>query len=647
MRLLTIIFLFSSLISFSQEKVKDGQRKSLVKSAEQRAKEQAKKAPITSYKIISIQRDTIILDTTLSIKKEYDYNYLRRDIFGLMPFPNEGQTYSTLNFGLNKFNSFPEFGFKGKQFAYQEVNDIKYYSVATPLTELYFKTVMEQGQNVDALITLNTAKNFNFSIAFKGLRSLGKYINQLSSTGNFRFTSSYFTLDRRYAINFHYTGQDILNGENGGLTIPENFEDEDPAYKNRPRLQVYLTDAKSFLKGKRFFFNHDFRINKKDAVNNLYITHQFNFEHKFFEYNQATLDSYIGTSTASFQRFGTSSLPSKINDQTIYDRLYNKVGAVYENKTLGKFQFFIENFNYKYHYNIEKTIGTVIYPTKLEATINTIGGQYDYRKNKWNGTVTLSNSISAQPMRNFDANLTYTINPKNSLSFQYQNISKLPNHNYNLNQSSYDKYNWSNDFNNEKINNLVVNANTQWLNASMQLTTLNDHLYFSNDNVGNYEQYVSPKQYTGTINYLSLKVAREFKYKKWALDNTFLYQKVSQNDFILNVPELTMRNTIYFSDYVFKRAMFLQTGVILNYFTKFYADDYNPILGEFFLQKDKQIGEFPMLDFFVNARVKQTRIYLKAEHFNSSFTGNKYYSAPNIPYHDFMVRFGLVWNFFQ
>jgi hypothetical protein len=655
MRLLTIIFLLSSLFSFSQDKGKEGQRKSLVKSAEQRAKEQAKKAPITSYKIISIQRDTIILDTTLSIKKEYDYNYLRRDIFGLMPFPNEGQTYTTLNFGLNKFNSFPEFGFKGKHFAYQEVNDIKYYSVATPLTELYFKTVMEQGQNVDALITLNTAKNFNFSIAFKGLRSLGKYINQLSSTGNFRFTSSYFTLDRRYAINFHYTGQDILNGENGGLTIPENFEDEDPAYKNRPRLQVYLTDAKSFLKGKRFFFNHDFRINKKDAANNLYITHQFNFEHKFFEYNQATLASYIGTSTPSFQRYGTSSLPSKINDQTIYDRLYNKVGVVYENKTLGKFQFFIENFNYKYFYSDEKTITTTtagittstIYPGQLKATINTIGGQYDYRKNKWNGTVTLSNSISAQPMRNFDANLTYTINPKNNVSFQYQNISKLPNHNYNLNQSSYDKYNWSNDFNNEKINNLVVNANTQWLNASMQLTTLNDHLYFSNDTIGNYQQYVSPKQYAGTINYLSLKVAREFKYKKWALDNTFLYQKVSQNDFILNVPEMTMRNTIYFSDYVFKRAMFLQTGVILNYFTKFYTDDYNPILGEFFVQKDKQIGEFPMLDFFVNARVKQTRIYLKAEHFNSAFTGNKYYSAPNVPYHDFMVRFGLVWNFFQ
>ena len=559
-----------------------------------------------------------------------------------------------INYGLTKFSPFPEFGFKAKHFGYLEVNDVKYYSVATPLTELYFKTVMEQGQNVDALITLNTSKNFNFSIAFKGLRSLGKYINQLSSTGNFRFTSSYHTTDKRYIMNFHYTGQDISNGENGGLTQPEDFEDKDPLYKNRPRLQVFLTDAKSLLKGKRFFIDHSFRINSNDVENNLFIVHQLNYEHKFFEYNQATLGSTIGTSGVTFQRFGTSSVALNMIDQTMYDRLYNKVGAQYENKILGKFQFFIENFIYNYFIGDEKTVITkvygvtnsITYPGQSKATINTIGGQYDYRKGNWNGTATLSNSISTQPMRNFEANLTYTIDPKNNISFQYQNISKLPNHNYNLNNSSYDKYNWSNNFKNEKINNFAVSANTQWVKASLQLTTLNDHLYFSNDTISN-KQYISPKQYSGTINYLSLKVGREFKYRKWGLDNTFLYQKVVQKDTILNVPQLTLRNTIYFSDYVFKRAMFLQAGISINYFTKFYADDYNPILGEFFIQKDKQIGAFPMLDFFINSRIKQTRIFLKAEHFNSAFTGNKFYSAPNLPYHDFMVRFGLVWNFFQ
>lgn len=652
--LFTFILLFFGLVVFSQEKGKTNKPKSLVKTAEERAKALAKKAPITYYKIISVQHDTVVLDTTLSIKKEYEYNYLRKDNFGLMPFPNEGQTYTTLNYALTKFNPFPEFGFKAKHFGYLEVNDVKYYSVATPLTELYFKTVMEQGQNVDAIITINTSKNFNFSVAFKGLRSLGKYINQLSSSGNFRFTASYHTTDKRYRMNFHYTGQDILNGENGGLTQPENFEDKDPLYKNRPRLQVYFNDAKSFLKGKRFFIDHSFRINPKDANNNLFLLHQSNYEHKFFEYNQATLGSTIGTSGATFQRFGTSSVKSNIIDQTMYDRLYNKVGAQYENKLLGKFQFFIENFIYNYFIGDNKSVttkvngitNTAIYSGQTKATINTIGGQYDYFRGKWNGTATLSNSISTQPMRNLEANLTYTIDSKNNVSFQYQNISKLPNHNYILNNSSYDKYNWNNNFKNEKINSLVINANTQWVKASLQITTLNDHLYFSNDTISN-KQYVSPKQFSGAIDYLSLKVAKEIKYRKWGLDNTFLYQKVVQKDTILNLPQLTVRNTIYFSDEVFKKAMFLQTGIIFNYFTKYYADNYNPILGEFFVQKTQKIGNFPMLDFFINARIKQTRVFLKAEHFNSSFTGNKYYSAPNLPYHDFMIRFGLVWNFFQ
>lgn len=652
--LFTFILLFFGLVVFSQDKGKANKPKSLVKTAAERAKELAKKAPVTSYKIISVQHDTIVLDTTLSIKKEYDYNYLRKDNFGLMPFPNEGQTYTTLNYGLTKFSPFPEFGFKAKHFGYLEVNDVKYYSVATPLTELYFKTVMEQGQNVDALITINTSKNFNFSVAFKGLRSLGKYINQLSSSGNFRFTTSYHTTDKRYNMNFHYTGQDILNGENGGLTQPENFEDKDPLYKNRPRLQVYFNDAKSFLKGKRFFIDHSFRVNPNDADHNLIMVHQLNYEHKFFEYNQATLGSTTGTTGATFQRFGTSSVKSNIIDQTMYDRLYNKLGAQYENKVLGKFQFFIENFIYNYFIGDEKTVITKVYGVtntstysgQTKATINTVGGQYEYRKGKWNGKATLSNSISTQPMRNLDANLTYLLDSKNTISFEYQNMSKLPNHNYIVNNSSYDKYNWNNNFKNEKINNLAVNATTPWLKASLQLTTLTDHLYFSNDTISN-KQYISPKQYSGTVNYLSLKVAREFKYRKWGLDNTFLYQKVVQKDTILNIPQLTIRNTIYFSDEVFKKAMFLQTGIILNYFSKYYADDYNPILGEFFVQKNQKIGNFPMLDFFINARIKQTRVFLKAEHFNSSFSGNKYYSAPNLPYHDFMIRFGLVWNFFQ
>jgi len=607
------------------------------------------KATFSQYRIITLERDTTFVDTSLTIKKEYDYNYLRRDLFGLMPFANEGQAYTTLQYTSKQRSSFPEFGYTGKHFNYYQPNDIKYYSVATPFTELYFKTVMEQGQNLDAFITLNTSERFNFSMAYKGLRSLGKYINQLSSTGNFRFTASYNTKNKRYYANFHYTSQDILNGENGGLSNPENFEGNDPAYNERPRLDVYLKDAKTTLNGSRLFLDHNFLINAKKRNNNLYLNHQFNFENKYFEYNQATLPTTITSSTgttSTLYRFGPSFVASNINDQVHYNRMYNKLGAIYENIILGKFQFFVDDFRYNYYYNSVLFLTAQTVPNAINDIVNDFGGQYEYRKNKWNGKFQYSSSITKQSLFDFNAHLKYQYNEKNSFTFEFQNSNNLPNNIYILHQSSYINYNWYNNFKNEKHNSLKIDASTQWASATLELNSINDFLYFSNDNTAGL-QLVSPKQYDKTINHLSLKINKEVKFRKWALDNTFLYQKVDQSDKILNVPQLVLRNTLYYSDYFFNKAMYLQTGVIFNCFTKFYANDYNPILGEFFVQNQKEIGAYPNMDLFANARIQRTRIYLKAEHFNSSMSGNNYYSSPNNPYHDFIIRFGLVWNFFD
>jgi len=93
--------------------------------------------------------------------------------------------------------------------------------------------------------------------------------------------------------------------------------------------------------------------------------------------------------------------------------------------------------------------------------------------------------------------------------------------------------------------------------------------------------------------------------------------------------------------------LFFQTGFSVKYFSKFYANEYNPAISSFHIQNDRKIGEFPLIDFFANAKIKQTRVFLKVEHFNSTLTGNSFYSSPSYPYRDFIVRFGLVWNFFN
>jgi len=231
----------------------------------------------------------------------------------------------------------------------------------------------------------------------------------------------------------------------------------------------------------------------------------------------------------------------------------------------------------------------------------------------------------------------------------------MPDFNFLLYQSDYANYNWQNtgNFGKEKVNGLEFNyEGKRWGILNAKYTTIDNYSYFRSEATaeqianGAENAFVKPFQESG-VNYVKVKYEKQFKLGMFALNSTVMYQNVSQSNNVLNVPELVTRNTLYFSSDVFKKAMYLQTGITFKYFTEYTMDAYNPLLGEFYVQENEKLGGFPMLDFFINARVKQTRIFLKAEHFNSSFTGFDFYSAPNYPYRDFVIRFGLVWNFFS
>lgn len=176
-------------------------------------------------------------------------------------------------------------------------------------------------------------------------------------------------------------------------------------------------------------------------------------------------------------------------------------------------------------------------------------------------------------------------------------------------------------------------------NASLDLTNISNYVYF--DETGN------PQQTSGNVNYLKLKVNKEFRVGKFALNNTVMYQNVSSGNAIFRVPELVTRNTLYYADDWFKgKPLFVNIGLTFKYFSEYKANTYNPLLAEFQLQNATNVGGYPMVDFFFNGRVRRTRLYFKLENV-SSFLGNRdYFSAPNHPYRDFSIRFGVVWNWF-
>jgi len=340
-------------------------------TAAKRSRGFKKLASIDMYLLFNNKSDSVAVDTTISIKKDYKFNYLQKDNFGLMPFANIGQTYNTLSFNAAENISVPLFGARARHFNYYVDNEMKYYEVPTPWTRLTYKTAFEQGQMLDAFFSVNLSKQFNFSIAYKGLRSLGNYQNALTSSGNFRFTSNYKTKSNRYNSRIHVVMQDVLNQENGGLKNEDilSFESGAEEFLDRSVFDPNFENAENILKGKLFYINHSYDIvKKKDSLteNNLSVVNSISFEDKYFQFYQTTpVTTYFG-----------HNFTADINDKVKLENFKASLGLNYSNNILGELMFAINYTNVNYGYDSVVLLSGDIIPNRIKSNFFGLEGRY-------------------------------------------------------------------------------------------------------------------------------------------------------------------------------------------------------------------------------------------------------------------------------
>lgn len=662
----------------------------------------------TDYKIISLKNDTTLIDTTLTIKKDYKQNFIRKDNYNYIAFHNQGQTFNRLIYDFNGNSIFPAVGFNAKQRNYYDLNDIYYYNVPTPTTELMYRSGLEQGQVLDALLTANTSKQFNIAVSYKGLRSLGKYRYALSNQRNFRTTFNYNTKNKRYYIRGHIYNFYLSNQENGGLTDAsiQYFETDDSNYTERSRLEVNFTDATSVLEGKRYYLEQSVAVfsnripakkksslpkvsaikldsittdslrianiaaakkaaiktieNKKDtaliataakivdtaavekttkdtaiasAVLKPFLDFKLGntllYETKHYRFTQDAANTYFG-----------NAYRSSISDHTSYQnfdgQLYMQVNSAY----IGSLKVKANYFNYNYHYNGILYYDDYTVSDKMKGNAFSLGADW-YKKI---GNIHLNADASTILVGNITGSTFKGSAMLQEKNFNFKGFveftSKTPDFSKQLYQSDYAAYNWQNNFKNEDITNIgAAFTSEKWVTLQGDYSIIDNYTYFNDSS--------KPEQSSETLTYFKIKLIKALTYGKFTLDNTLTYQEVTSGDSFFRVPNFVTRNSFYFSTYMFQgKPLYLQTGVTFKYFSKYKMNAYNPLINEFTLQNTDEIGDFPMLDFFVNIQVSRLRAFFKVENFSASFTGRDYYSAPSYPYRDLTVRFGLVWNFF-
>ena len=220
---------------FSQSDDKEGKLKAREGAMKDKGKVEEKDTLNTDYyKIFYLDGRIDTVDTTLNIYKDYKFNFLREDSFDLISFANSAHTYNKLAYDFKDFSK-PDIGARGKHFHYFEKEDIGYYNVPTPLTEIFAKSTYEQGQILDMLVSINLNPQYNFTIAHKGYKSLGKYLNTRSRGNQFRFSSNFKSKNDRSNWKLHFVSQNIFNQENGGL-------DPDSIYFFEQATEYFVVD---------------------------------------------------------------------------------------------------------------------------------------------------------------------------------------------------------------------------------------------------------------------------------------------------------------------------------------------------------------------------------------------------------------------
>ena len=673
---LVFIFFLAHIILFGQTSDLDQKLKAQQEQETLEKESENKKDSLTSdyYKIYYIDGRIESVDTSLNIYKDYKFNFLREDSFDLISFANSGHTYNKLSYDFKSYHK-PDIGARGKHFHYFEKEDIGYYNVPTPFTEIFAKSTFEQGQILDMLVSINLTPQYNFTIAHKGYKSLGNYINTRSRGNQFRFSSNFNSKNQLMSWRFHFVSQNIFNQENAGLDpdsiyfyeqatdyfVLDNFgnqivEDdgsfkmiEYDGYLDRSRLGPGLF-AEGSLYSKRFFsdFQRVLLKNKKEGSNSLAINYQFTHEYKKMEFNDEMNNKIFGEVYDEDQT---------VSDQSRFIEQENKIILSSDLNKLGVFNLSYSITNWKNNFKIYYEDDLI---NSIDENQSNVNLNWFKKSNKFNFEFIINKSskddfksdyisfkINGSPIRNFDFQLSSSI------------IEKSPNFNFKLFRSAFKDYNWFNDeLNDEKISNLNLKLSYKKLFVITGDYNIIDNYTFFRESTNaltgetDLKRIAVVNQANNQIEYYSFKLFSKVDIGKFSLINTAKFQNKEQevapgNLATLNVPEWITRNTFMYSTNIFNNSLFIQTGLTFNYFTKYYADHYNPLISEFVTQNYREIGEFPRFDFFFNAKIQQTRVFIKVEHLNSSFTGYDYYSDPFSPYRDMSIRFGLVWNFFS
>ena len=576
------------------------------------------------------------------------------------------------------------------------------YNTKTPYTELcYWGTLFANSEkeeaNLKILTTQNITPELNFMLQYN--RYGGKGMLKNENTDNRVFVAAANYTGKKYLMHTGFIYNRIERGENGGI-IDESWI-RDTTVDAR-EISVYLDNAKSHLKKNTVFLDQSFRIpftfldkevraEKKEQKRREYVRDSI-----MATGDTTAIQAYLAAEEARLAELPADEAPDSLNTDittafighssefTVMRKSYEDNITNQEGRDFYHDKFYINPTSSHDSLRVMKLDNKVfirLQPWKSDGVISKIdvglgdilasyykfdpksyicgssrevqnsvylyaGANGQYKKYlQWNANghymflghrindfgIEANMSFSAYPFRR------YRQSPL-TLNLRFETNLKEPDY---YQQYLYtNHYRWNNDFGKISTTKLEASLSVpRWkLYGSFGYGLLSNNIYY--DTEGMIRQNTSP------MSVLSANLHKDFKLWKFYLENRATLQ-FSSNPEVMPLPLLALNLRYYFQFDVVKNVMKMQIGANVLFTTKWNAPGYNPVLGVFHNQTEKEYGNCPYVDAFVNIQWKRVSVFVKAVNVNMGWPNKHadYFTASGFIAPQRAIKFGIKWPF--
>ncbi|MES2567689.1 MAG: putative porin [Bacteroidota bacterium] len=514
-------------------------------------------------------------------------------------------------------------------------NDIKYYQTKGPYASLTGIAGSKQEQVFKMLFSHSFKNKLNIALGFNRYSGIGFYKNQESFTNNFYTTSNYTSKNGRAGYYAYVLFNKVKHQENGGISNDSSFLMD--VRVNKMLLPVYLNSPSRENAAKREWRNTSidvnpwFRLNKTEdssTVLSHFLDYQFNFSGSYTKYK----DPYSSYHQDFYQVYYLDTISTL--DSSHWLTISNGL-----NYTLK-----LNPVNAKLRIGYKNEINQVYQYIDSSFINNSVNAGFYFSENNYSGF----------------AKVNYILNGPNATDYSMdinnrylKTIGKIPfalNFNVNLEKRHPDfiHNNW--------VSNHYIWNNTfspiDKFQSTMSLSTADDRFDIGivSQNIKNmiyFNELSVPEQTPVPIQNFGAFIHKDILlFKHLGINARYNYQS-SSYEAIVSIPTHVVNGALYYQGNLFKKALQLQIGFNAQYYSKFYGYAYNPAINQYHVQTSKPVGDYPFIDFFLNARIKPVRIFVKIDHVTQGFLGNKYSLTPGYLQNDRAFKVGINWIFFD